>query len=251
MTILKSEAEIAIMEEAGRIVAEVLRELGDAIAPGVSTWDLDQMAEDRLRSAGGEPTFKGYQGYPASICVSINEEVVHGIPRKDTVLEDGDIATIDIGVTWHGYVGDTARTYPVGHICEESQRLLDVTRASLEQGIAASVVGNRLSDIGHAVQRYVEDAGFNVVRDYVGHGIGARMHEEPQVPNYGEPGRGPRLKAGMCLALEPMVNAGTYEVRTLADQWTVVTQDGKRAAHFEDTIAIRPEGPPAVLTRVA
>lgn len=251
MTVLKSEAEIAIMREAGRIVAQVLDELSELVVPGVTTWDLDAVAEEKLRAAGGIPTFKGYQGFPASICSSVNEEVVHSIPSRDTVLRQGDILSIDIGVTWRGYVGDMARTMPVGTIDEESQRLVDVTRQSLDEAIAAAVVGNRLSDIGHAVQRYVEAHGFSVVRDFVGHGIGSRMHEDPQVPNFGEPGRGPRLKPGMCLALEPMVNAGTHEVQVLDNRWTVITRDGKRSAHFEHTIAIRPEGPPTVLTRAA
>lgn len=250
MTVLKSEAEIAIMREAGQIVGRVLRELGEAVRPGVSTWELDQLAERRLREAGGVPTFKGYRGFPASICASLNEQVVHGIPDRRTVLEEGDILSIDIGVTYRGYVGDTAATFPVGAIDDESRRLLDVTRQSLEEAMRAAVVGNRLSDIGHAVQRYVEAHGFSVVRDFVGHGIGTQMHEEPQVPNFGEPGKGPRLRPGLCLAIEPMVNAGTYEVRVLDDRWTVVTRDGRRSAHFEHTIAIRPDGEPMVLTRV-
>jgi len=250
MTVLKSEAEVAVMREAGQIVGRVLRELGEAVQPGASTWDLDQLAERRLREAGGVPTFKGYRGFPASICASVNEQVVHGIPRKDIVLQDGDILSIDIGVTYRGYVGDTAATFPVGTVDDESRQLMDVTRQSLEEAIQAAVVGNRLSDIGHAVQRYVEAQGFSVVRDFVGHGIGTQMHEEPQVPNFGDPGKGPRLKPGMCLAIEPMVNAGTYDVRVLDDHWTVVTRDGRRSAHFEHTIAILPEGPPMVLTRV-
>lgn len=248
--VLKSQREIGIMRDAGQAVGEVLQELGEELAAGMSTWDLDRLAEERLRKSGGIPTFLGYQGYPASICASINNQVVHGIPSKSQVVTDGDIVSLDIGITLNGYVGDTARTYAVGTVSEADQALIDVTREALDQAIAAARVGNRLSDIGHAVQSYVESKGFSVVRDFVGHGIGRQMHEEPQVPNYGAPGRGPRLKAGMVLALEPMVNAGTYEVEVLGDDWTVVTKDGHRSAHFEDTVAITEDGP-VVLTRVA
>ena len=248
--VLKSTSEIDIMREAGQIVAEVLTELGAAAQPGVSTWDLDELAEARLREAGGIPTFKGYRGYPASICASVNEQVVHGIPSKDTILKDGDIVGIDIGVTWRGYVGDTARTFAVGQIDAASQELVAVTRESLKLAIAAAAVGNRLSDIGYAVQSYVEERGMSVVRDFVGHGIGTQMHEDPQVPNFGAPGRGLRLRPGIVLALEPMVNAGSHEVQVLQDQWTVVTRDRQRSAHFEDTVAITHDGP-TVLTRAA
>lgn len=242
MIILKSDRELAYMRDAGRLVAETLVELEKTVSPGVTTLELDRVAEDYIARHGARPSFKGYNGYPASICTSINEEVVHGIPglRK---LADGDIISIDIGAEINGYHGDAAVTLPVGEIDDEVKRLLQVTRESLMVGIAQAVSGNRLSDISHAVQAHVEKNGFAVVRDYVGHGIGRHMHEEPQIPNFGPPGRGPRLKPGMALAIEPMVNKGTYEVRTLEDNWTVVTKDLQPSAHFEHTVAVTELGP--------
>jgi len=235
------------MKEAGRIVWNVHQELAQAVAPGVTTEELDALAESLIRKAGAIPTFKGYQGFPASICASVNEEVVHGIPGKRK-LREGDIISIDIGVTYKGYVGDSAYTHPVGEVDPEVRRLLEVTRTALEKGIEQCYPGRRLGDIGHAVQSYVESHGFSVVRDFVGHGVGTRMHEDPQVPNYGSPGTGLVLRPGMVLAIEPMVNAGTWKVRTLPNQWTVVTADGKYSAHFEHTVAITEDGP-VILTK--
>ncbi|ATY83714.1 type I methionyl aminopeptidase [Kyrpidia spormannii] len=248
MIVSKSKAELEWMREAGRIVALALKETAQAVEPGITTRELDRIAEHVIRRNGAIPSFKGYHGYPASICASVNEELVHGIPG-DRKLVEGDIVSIDIGAQYHGYHGDAAITVPVGSISEEARRLLDVTEASLYKGIEKAVVGNRLSDISHAVQVYVEQHGFSVVRDYVGHGVGQEMHEDPQIPNFGPPGHGPRLKPGMVLAIEPMVNAGSYHVKTLPDNWTVVTVDGSLAAHFEHTVAIT-EGEPEILTRL-
>ncbi|MCG0277398.1 MAG: type I methionyl aminopeptidase [Thermanaeromonas sp.] len=242
MIILKGRREIELMRRAGRVVAEVLAILEEHIAPGVTTLELDRIAEEALIRRGAIPAFKGYRGFPASICVAVNQEVVHGIPGLKRLVE-GDIISIDIGAVIEGYYGDAAATFPVGSVDEEKERLLKVTQEALWQGIKQAVVGNRLSDISHAIQTHVESNGFSVVRDYVGHGIGQNMHEDPQVPNFGPPGRGPRLRPGMTLAIEPMVNAGTHEVITLPDGWTVVTADGKPSAHFEHTVAITEEGP--------
>ncbi len=234
------------MREAGRIVAGALAEVGKAIKPGVTTAELDRIAEEYILSKGARPAFKGLYGFPATICASVNEQVVHGIPGLKK-LANGDIISIDVGAEINGYYGDSAQTFLVGDVAPEVQRLVKVTREALARGIGMARAGNRLSDISHAIQSYVEGEGFSVVRDYVGHGIGTKMHEEPQVPNFGRPGRGPRLKAGMTLAIEPMVNMGTYQVHTLADNWTVVTGDGKPSAHFEHTIAIT-DGEPLILT---
>lgn len=242
MITLKSQREIELMRIAGRVVAEVLRTLEQAIRPGITTAALDKIAEKQIRKAKCQPAFLGYQNFPASICASVNEEVVHGIPSLRR-LEEGDIVSIDVGAVYQGYYGDAAATFPVGEVTVEDLRLLEVTQASLTQGIAQALPGNRLTDISHAVQTYVEEQGFSVVRNYVGHGIGNQMHEEPQVPNFGKPGRGPRLQAGMALAIEPMVNSGTWQVETLQDNWTVVTKDRKRSAHFEHTIVITAEEP--------
>jgi methionyl aminopeptidase len=241
MIILKSKAELEVMREAGRIVALTHQELAKAIKPGVTTKQLDELAETFIRSKGAIPSFKGYGGFPGSICTSVNEELVHGIPGKRT-LQEGDIISIDIGAQFQGYHGDSAWTYPVGTISEEDQRLLRVTEESLYKGLEKALPGGRLSDISHAIQVHAEAAGFTLVREYVGHGIGQNLHEDPQVPNYGPPGRGPRLKPGMVLAIEPMVNAGERYVRTLEDNWTVVTVDRKKCAHFEHTIAITEDG---------
>lgn len=248
MITLKSDREIAFMREAGRIVALAIAELKKTVAPGISTKELDAIAEKLIRKCGANPAFKGYNGFPASICASINEEVVHGIPglRK---LKNGDIISIDVGAEINGYFGDAAITLPVGDIDPKLADLLLVTEASLYQGIKEARLANRLSDISHAVQQYVEDNGFSVVRQYVGHGIGSAMHEEPQVPNFGKPGRGPRLQHGMTIAIEPMVNMGNYEVYTKEDKWTVVTKDNLPSAHFEHTIVILEDGP-EILTRL-
>ncbi|HEY8425471.1 MAG TPA: type I methionyl aminopeptidase [Limnochordales bacterium] len=246
MIVLKRPDEIARMRAAGRIVGQLLEEIGRRIRPGVTTAELDRFAEAFIRERGAIPSFKGYRGYPASICTSVNEQVVHGIPG-DRPLREGDILSVDVGVVLDGYHGDAARTFPVGEVDERARRLLEVTEQALWAGIEQARVGRHLSDIGHAIQRLVESAGLSVVREFVGHGIGRQMHEEPQVPNYGLPGRGVRLRAGMTLAIEPMVNEGASDVTILEDQWTAVTVDGSRSAHFEHTVAITDDGP-VVLT---
>ena len=230
------------MRDAGRIVAQTHEELAKAVKPGVSTKELDQIAEDYIISKGAEPSFKGYRGFPAAICTSVNHVVVHGIPGLETV-KNGDIISIDIGVVINGYHGDAARTIPVGEISATTEKLLQVTEESLSKGIEQAVIGNRLSDISHAVQTHAEGNGFSVVRNYCGHGIGRSMHEEPQILNYGDPGHGPRLKAGYCLAIEPMVNVGTHGVSVLKDGWTVITNDKQLSAHFEHSVAITEDGP--------
>ena len=230
------------MRAAGQIVGQVLQHLTAMVEPGITTRDLDQEAERMIRAAGGLPTFKGYHGYPASICASVNEEVVHGIPG-DRKLKEGDIIGIDCGVTLQGYVGDSAVTVPVGEISDELRRLLQTTRESLFEAIAQCQVGNRLGDVSHAVEAYVEPKGYSVVQNYCGHGIGRAMHEDPQVPNYGKPGSGPVLREGLVLALEPMINLGRHHTKQLKDGWTVVTLDGRPSAHFEHTVAITLDGP--------
>jgi methionyl aminopeptidase len=240
--IIKTNAEIDLMRQAGRVVAETLSELGKLIKPGMMTIQLDSFAERYIRKCGARPAFLGYCGFPASICTSINEEVVHGIPGKRR-LQRGDVVSIDAGAFYKGYCGDAAITIPVGKISSLAERLLEVTKKALYVGIEKAVPGNRLSDISHAIQTHVEAEGFSVVRNYVGHGIGTEMHEEPQIPNFGLPGRGPLLKEGMVLAIEPMVNAGGWEVETLDDRWTVVTKDRSLSAHFEHTVAILGDGP--------
>jgi methionyl aminopeptidase len=245
--VCRSAAELERMQQAGRLVGEVLTELSAMVAPGVSTADLDAAAEKRIERAGGTPAFKGYHGYPATICASINDEVIHGIPSGRRVLVEGDVISIDVGAVLGGYFGDSAVTLPVGQVSEEAGTLLRVTEEALYKGIEHVRPGARVSDIGHAVQRHVEAYGFSVVREFVGHGIGQQMHEEPQVPNYGEPGRGPRLAEGMVLAIEPMVNAGKAAVKVLSDGWTAVTRDGSLSAHFEHTVAIM-AGEPWILT---
>jgi methionyl aminopeptidase len=245
--VCRSAAELERMREAGRLVGEVLTELAAHVAPGVTTWDLDALAERRIRQAGGIAAFKGYHGYPATICASINDEVIHGIPSARRVLLEGDIISIDVGASVGGYFGDSAVTLPVGRVSEAAATLLRVTEEALAKAIERVRPGGRVSDAGHAVQRHVEAYGFSVVREFVGHGIGQKMHEEPQVPNYGEPGRGPRLAEGMVLAIEPMVNAGRAAVKVLADGWTAVTRDGSLSAHFEHTVAVT-SGTPWILT---
>lgn len=240
---LKSDRDLGQMRRAGRLAGQVLREIGKAVRPGVNTKELDILAERLIRDAGALPTFLGYRGYCAAICASVNEEVVHGIPDSRKFLKEGDIVGIDVGVTHGGFVGDTAATFPVGKISPETQALLDGTKISLEKGIEQARAGNRLGDISHAVQSYAESKGFGVVRDFVGHGIGRQMHEEPAVPNYGQPGTGIRLEVGLVLALEPMLTAGTWKVQVLDDGWTVVTEDKRWSAHFEHTVAITSNGP--------
>jgi methionyl aminopeptidase len=242
MITIKSERELELMRYAGRVVAEVLGEMGKAVRPGITTLELDRIADRYIKKANCKPAFKGYHGFPATICASVNEEVVHGIPGLRR-LQDGDIISIDVGTVYQGYFGDAAATFPVGDVDPERLRLMQVTKESLQRAIANCVEGKHLTDISHAVQTYVEENGFSVIRNYVGHGIGNQMHEEPQVPNFGKPGRGPRLQAGMVLAIEPMVNAGTWQVETLQDNWTVVTLDRKWSAHFEHTVAIGKEKP--------
>ena len=243
MIVCRSAAELERMREAGRLVGEVLTELMAHVAPGVTTADLDALAERRILKAGAIPAFKGYHGYPATICASINEEVIHGIPSGRRVLNEGDIISIDVGASLDGYYGDSAITLPVGQVSEAAATLLRVTEESLYKAIERVKVGGRVSDIGHAVQQHVEAYGLSVVREFVGHGIGQKMHEEPQIPNYGEPGRGPRLTEGMVLAIEPMVNAGKPAVKVLADGWTAVTRDASLSAHFEHTVAVTADGP--------
>jgi methionyl aminopeptidase len=248
MIVLKSPREIELMRRGGHILADVMEHLKAVVRPGITTLDVDEEVEEFITSRGAAPAFKGYRGFPATVCVSINEEVVHGIPSAQRRLKDGDIVGLDLGCIVEGYYADCAFTMGLGEIPPAVQRLLDVTRESLELAIAECQPGRRLSDVSHAVQRHVEAHGLAVVRAFVGHGIGRALHEEPQVPNFGEPGRGPQLKPGMVLAIEPMVTMGSWEIRILDDGWTAVTKDGSLAAHFEHTIAIRENGPD-VLTR--
>ena len=243
MIVLKTSRELKIMREAGRIAANALKLAGAAVEPGVSTWEIDRVARRYIEEKGAKPTFLGYGGFPASACVSVNNVVIHGIPSKKHLIKEGDIVSIDVGATYDGYVGDNAWTFPCGKVSDEAQGQMDATRESLFEGIKAAVAGNRLGDVGSAVQQYAEARGYSVVRDYVGHGVGAKMHEDPSVPNYGTPGRGVRLLPGMTIAIEPMINEGVKEVKTLEDGWTTVTADGKLSAHFEKSIAVTPDGP--------
>jgi len=242
MIILKSKEEVAKIAKASRIVAESLEAVKAYLKPGMTTKAIDLFVEKQIRERGGTPAFKGYRNYPATICISVNEEVVHGIP-SDKVIKEGDIVGLDLGAIYDGFYGDSAVTVAVGEVKPEAKRLIEVTEKSLYAGIEQAREGNRLSDISHAVQSHVEEAGFSVVTDFVGHGIGRSLHEEPQIPNFGPPGRGPRLKEGMVLAIEPMVNMGKAAVRVLDDRWTAVTVDGSLSAHFEHTIAVTKEGP--------
>lgn len=248
MIVLKTGRELKVMREACRISAEALRLAGNAVEPGVTTAELDRIAENYILSQGAVPNFKNYEGYPATACISINNEVIHGIPSKKRVIRSGDIVSIDLGAKFEGYHGDNAATFACGEISNEAKRLMDTTRESLYKGIEAAVCGGRLGDIGHSVQQYVEQRGYSVVRQFVGHGIGTELHEAPEVPNYGIPGRGIRLMPGMTLAIEPMVNAGHYDVKVMPDGWTVLTKDGSLSAHFEHTIVITPDGP-QILTK--
>ena len=247
MIIRKSAAELDRMARAGAIVSETLDLLGEQLRPGVTTGELDRLAEDYIASRGGAPTFKGYRGYPASICTSPNAMIVHGIPGPYR-LEEGDILSVDVGVTLDGFVADSAYTFPVGEVSPEAERLLEIGQAALAAAIEQARAGNRLSDISHAVQRVTEEAGFAVVRSLVGHGVGRSMHEDPQIPNFGPPGHGPELEPGMTLAIEPMINAGSSEIVVLDDRWSIVTEDGSLSAHFEHTVAIT-EDEPRILTK--
>lgn len=246
MISIKTQREIEIMRKAGQITAEARRLAGEAVKPGVTTREIDRIVHDYILSQGATPSFLGYGGFPGSACISVNDVVIHGIPG-DLVIQEGDIVSVDVGAYWGGFHGDCAATFPCGEIDELSRKLLEVTRQSFFEGIKFAKRGYRVSDIGHAVQEYVEANGFSVVRDFVGHGVGEKLHEEPEVPNFGRAGRGPRLMPGMVIAVEPMVNAGTFEVRVMEDRWTTRTADGSRAAHFENTLLIT-DGEPEILT---
>ena len=248
MVVLKTRREIELMREAGRISATALKVAGEAVRPGVSTLEIDTIARKYIESQGARPNFLGLYGFPATACISINNEVIHGIPSKNRILKEGDIVSIDLGAEKNGYHGDNAATFAVGEISEEAKRLIDTTLESLYVGLKQAVAGNRVGDISNAIQMYCEERGFGVVRDFVGHGVGKELHEDPSVPNFGTPGRGVRLLPGMTIAVEPMINQGTWEVDQLSDGWTVVTKDGKLAAHFEHTIAITKDGECMILT---
>ncbi len=247
MIIIKSPDEIELMRESGKVTGYILGELEQRIRPGMSTLDVDRFVEETIRSHNMIPTFKGYGGFPGSACVSINEEVVHGIPEDSRIIHEGDIVSVDVGSTYKGYVSDAARTYGIGQISKEAQHLIDATRDSFFAGLEFCRVGYRLSDISHAIQEKAEGEGFSVIRDFVGHGVGRQMHEDPQIPNYGKAGRGPRLAPGMVFAIEPMISEGTYKVETLNNNWTVVTADGRLSAHYENTVVIT-DGEPQLLT---
>lgn len=248
MIVLKTNQELKLMMKACRISAGALEIAGKAVRPGISTWEIDKIAYDYIKSEGAEPNFLHLYGFPATACISINDEVIHGIPDHEHILHEGDIVSLDLGAKCDGYNGDNAATFAVGEISPEAQRLCDVTRESLYKGIEMAVAGGRIGDIGHAVQEYCETRGYSVVREYTGHGVGRNLHEDPNVPNYGTPGRGARLVPGMTIAIEPMINAGTAAVKTLPNGWTVKTADGKLSAHFEHTVAITENGP-VILTR--
>lgn len=243
MIVLKTSRELAVMREAGKISQKALRLAGEAVEPGISTWEIDRLVRQYIEKMGATPSFLGYEGFPASTCISVNDVIIHGIPSKSTILKKGDIVSIDVGAYYEGFHGDNAWTFPCGEISGEAQALLDATEKSLFLGIEQARPGNRLGDIGHAVQAYVEARNYSVVREFVGHGVGAKMHEDPSVPNYGTPGRGVRLLPGMVIAIEPMINKGGCGLKILPDGWTTVTKDGSLSAHFEHTVAITPDGP--------
>jgi len=243
MIVIKNSRELERMKLAGRIAAGALKLAGNAVEPGVTTFELDRMIRNYIEEAGAVPSFLDYNGFPSSACISLNNEVIHGIPTRQRKLLSGDIVSIDVGACIDGFHGDNAATFACGDISAEAKRLLDATRESLLEGIRAAIPGNRVGDIGHAVQQYVESRGYSVVRDFVGHGVGAKLHEDPSVPNFGTPGRGPRLLPGMTIAIEPMINAGGWEVEVLDDGWTTITADGSLSAHFEHSIAVTDEGP--------
>ena len=247
MIVIKSKREIDLMREPCKVTAEILRDLEGFIKPGMSTQDINAYVEERIAHYNMKPTFKGYGGFPAGACVSVNEEVIHGIPSSKKIIREGDIVSVDTGATYKGYNSDAARTYAVGEISKEAKKLIDVTRESFFEGIKYAMEGYRIHDIGHAVQVYAEKHGMGVIRDYTGHGTGSQLHEDPQIPNYGNPGTGARIKEGMTLAVEPMLSLGTYDVRVLSNDWTVVTLDGKLSAHYENTILVT-DGEPEILT---
>ena len=243
MIILKTSRELAALRKAGKISQAALKLAGEAVEPGISTWEIDRLVRRYIESAKATPSFLGYEGYPASACISVNDVVIHGIPQKSQILKKGDIVSIDVGACYQGFHGDNAWTFPCGEISPEARALLDAAEKSLFLGIEQARPGNRIGDIGHAVQEYVEARSYSVVREFTGHGVGAEMHEDPSVPNYGTPGRGARLTAGMVIAIEPMINQGRREIEVKPDGWTVVTKDGSLSAHFEHTVAITPQGP--------
>ena len=247
MIIIKSKREIELMKEPCKVTAELLNDLADFVKPGLSTKDVNDFVEKRITGHGMTPTFKGYGGFPAAACVSVNEEIIHGIPHKSRILHEGDIVSVDVGATCKGYNSDAARTYAVGKISDEDRRLIDVTRQSFFEGIKYAMEGYRIGDIGHAVQTYAEGFGMGVIRDYTGHGTGTRLHEDPFIPNYGKAGKGTKIERGMTLAIEPMISLGSYEVRVLGNDWTVVMADGKRCAHYENTVLVT-DGEPEILT---
>ena len=249
MIVLKTTRELSLMKEACVIAAGALKAAGEAVEPGVSTEEINRIAHNFITKSGAIPTFKGYSGYPAATCISINDEVIHGIPSKKRIIKAGDIVSIDVGATLNGYVGDNAATFAAGDISPEAQRLCDTTRESLYEGIKAAVAGGRIGDIGSTIQRYCEERGFSVVREFTGHGVGKQMHEDPSVPNFGTPGRGVRLLPGMTIAIEPMINMGGAGIRQLPDGWTIKTRDGSLSAHFEHTVAITANGP-VILTKI-
>ena len=249
MVIIKNSEQLALMRIAGRITAEALMVAREAVKPGVSTFEVDAKVRAHIEKCGATPSFLGYGGFPGSACISLNNQVIHGIPSKKVIIKDGDIVKVDVGARYRGYNGDSARTFPVGKVSDEALRLISVTEQSFYEALKVARVGNRVGDIGHAVESFVISNGFSVVRDYIGHGVGKDLHEDPEVPNFGIPGRGVRLYPGMTLAIEPMVNIGTHNVRVLKDGWTVVTSDGKLSAHYENSIAIT-EGDPIILTDV-
>ena len=248
MIVLKTTRELTLMKEACRISAGALRVAGEAVKPGVSTWEIDRIAYEYIKSQGAEPNFLHLYGFPATACISINDEIIHGIPSKERILKEGDIVSIDLGAKIHGYNGDNAATFACGKVSEQAQRLMDTTRESLYKAIEMAVPGNKIGDIASAVQVYCEQRGYGVVREYTGHGVGRELHEDPSVPNYGKAGRGVRLLPGMTLAIEPMINEGTAAIRQMSDGWTVKTADGKLSAHFEHTVAITNDGP-VILTK--
>ena len=243
MVVIKTAREISKMMDACRISANALCVAGEAIKPGISTYEVDLKVRKYIEKQGAKPSFLGYGGFPGSACVSVNDVVIHGIPSKDIILKEGDIVSVDVGAFYNGFHGDNCFTYACGNVSENAQKLMDATRESLYKGIEAALAGNRVGDIGHAVQQYVEDRSYSVVRDFVGHGVGTKLHEDPSIPNYGTAGRGVRLLPGMTIAIEPMVCEGHYEVEVLEDDWTTVTVDGKLAAHYEHTVLITPDGP--------
>lgn len=249
MIVLKTTRELGLMKEACVIAAGALKAAGAAVEPGVSTEEINRIAHNFITKSGAIPTFKGYSGYPAATCISINDEVIHGIPNKKRIIKAGDIVSIDVGATFNGYVGDNAATFAAGDISPEAQRLCDTTRESLYEGIRMAVAGGRIGDIGSTIQRYCEERGFSVVREFTGHGVGKQMHEDPSVPNFGTPGRGVRLLPGMTIAIEPMINMGGAGIRQLPDGWTIKTRDGSLSAHFEHTVAITADGP-VILTKI-